>query len=673
MALSRRNGQRFQASIWPGFVDAMTALLLVLMFVLTIFMVVQFVLRETITGQESELDDLSAQIVGLADALGLEQQHSVQLEGDVAQLDSSLDEARRDAEVRLALIASLSAQSNEQKAELAQQRAKVSSFEAQVATLLAERDAARGEGAALTERLTEAEIARAKLISDQEAMQLALAKAREEIDVEVEAARLAAARKDALRALVADLRNRAVARDETLADALARLDGATARSGDLQDRLASVEAQLSEAEKARLAEIAAARVLDNTLTQALAQIEGEAAKNTDLESRLASLEGQLSEADRARLAEIAVARTLRDNLAGVEAELSKEEAAKLAEAAAAQALRERLAGVEAELSEEEVARLADAAAAQALRERLKNADTELTAMTLALEEQRKRAEQTLTLLAAAEAAKGVADLDLQTQLSAAQERAALLAVAQTALSEQEALTAEEQRKLALLNEQVAALRTELGGLQSLLDDSAAKDAQSNVRLQALGSQLNTALARVASEEKRRRELEEVERKRLEAETKDLARYKSEFFGQLRDLLGREEGVRIVGDRFVFSSEVLFQTGDVELSDEGRAQIARIAAILKRVSDAIPPDIDWVIRVDGHTDNQPLSGFGRYRDNWELSQGRALSVVRYMSEGLGIAPQRLAANGFGEYQPINTADTPEAHAQNRRIELKFTER
>jgi len=599
MALSRRTGNRFQASIWPGFVDAMTALLLVLMFVLTIFMVVQFVLRETITGQESELDDLNLQIIGLADALGLSQQRAAGLEDDVVRLDSSLATARSEAETRLALIASLTAQSNAQSTELQQQRAAITGFEAQVASLLAERDAARGEGEALTQQLADADAVRSQLISDQEALQLALAKARDEIDVQVETARLAAARKEALQALIANLRSQATARDETLADVLARLDGETVRGADLEARLAIAEGQISEVEKARLAEVAAAEIL-----------------------------------------------------------------------------RERLAGVEAALSEEEVARLADAAAAEMLRERLENADTELTAMTLALEEQRKRAEETLTLLAAAEAAKDASEQDAQdakVQLSAAEERAALLAVAQKALSEQEALTLDEQRKLALLNEQVAALRAQLGGLQLLLDDSAARDAQSDVQLQALGSQLNTALARVAAEEKRRRKLEEAERIRLEAETKDLARYKSEFFGQLRDLLGREEGVRIVGDRFVFSSEVLFQTGDAELSAEGRAQIARIAAILKRVSDDIPPEIDWVIRVDGHTDNQPLSGFGRYRDNWELSQGRALSVVRYMADGLGIPPNRLAANGFGEYQPINPADTPAAWAQNRRIELKFTER
>ncbi len=596
MALSRRNGQRFQASIWPGFVDAMTALLLVLMFVLTIFMVVQFVLRETITGQETELDDLSAQIISLADTLGLEQQRAAQLEDNVARLDSTLTDARSEAETQLALIASLTAQTNAQADELGQQRASISSFEAQVASLLVERDTARGKGDALTQKLTEADAERIKLISDQEALQLALAQVRGEIDVQVEAARLAAARRDALQALVADLRNQAVAQDETLADALARLDGETTHTSDLETRLARTEAELSETERVRLAQVAAAKVL-----------------------------------------------------------------------------RARLQGAEAALSEEEVARLADAAAAQALRKRLKNADTELTAMTLALEEQRKRAEKTLTFLAAAEVARGMLERDAKGQLSDAEEQAALLATARMALSEQEAQTEDGQRKLALLNQQVAALRSQLGSLQTLLDDSAARDAQSDVQLQALGSQLNTALARVAAEEKRRRKLEEAERKRLEAKAQDLEGYRSEFFGQLRELLGTQEGVRIVGDRFVFSSEVLFRTGAVELLPEGKVQIAQIAAILRQVGDKIPPEINWVIRVDGHTDNQPLSGFGRYRDNWELSQARALSVVRYMSEELGIAPNRMAANGFGEYQPIDPADTPAARAQNRRIELKFTER
>ncbi len=201
-----------------------------------------------------------------------------------------------------------------------------------------------------------------------------------------------------------------------------------------------------------------------------------------------------------------------------------------------------------------------------------------------------------------------------------------------------------------------------------------------MQIEALGSQLNSALARVAAEEKRRAALEEAERIRLEeeakalkAETKELSRYRSEFFGKLSEVLAGREGVRVVGDRFVFSSEVLFEPGSADLAPEGRSQIAGVVATLQEVAAAIPPEIDWIIRVDGHTDNVPLSGFGEYRDNWELSQARALSVVRYMQNSLGFPPERLAATGFGEYRPVAEGDTPEARAQNRRIELKLTER
>ncbi|MEO1364016.1 MAG: peptidoglycan -binding protein, partial [Pseudomonadota bacterium] len=230
------------------------------------------------------------------------------------------------------------------------------------------------------------------------------------------------------------------------------------------------------------------------------------------------------------------------------------------------------------------------------------------------------------------------------------------------------------------NQQVAALREQFRQLQSLLDDAVARDAAQDVQLATLGQDLNTALARAALEERRRRALEEAERKRLEeearalqAQAQDLERYRSEFFGQLRDVLGAQDGVRIVGDRFVFSSEVLFAPGAAELSDAGRAEIAKIASILRDIADDIPGGIDWVLQVDGHTDNIPLSGFGAFADNWELSQARALSVVRYMIDFLGLPPDRLSANGFGQYQPIDTADTVEARAQNRRIELKFTEK
>jgi chemotaxis protein MotB len=286
-------------------------------------------------------------------------------------------------------------------------------------------------------------------------------------------------------------------------------------------------------------------------------------------------------------------------------------------------------------------------------------------------------------LAAAAAARDQAELSLTDQ----DRTALLLAQANRALTDEKALSAESQREVALLNQQVAELRNQIGSLKTLLDLAEEADAAANVQIEALGSQLNTALARVAAEERRRRALEEAERARLEeeaarleeeaarlqAEAQNLERFRSDFFGQIRDILGGQDGVSIQGDRFVFSSEVLFRPGRAELSEQGQTEIANIASILRNIADDIPSGIDWVIRVDGHTDDIPLSGQGRYRDNWELSQARALSVVRYMSGDLGIPPQRLAANGFGQYQPLDPADTDEARAANRRIELKLTER
>ena len=238
----------------------------------------------------------------------------------------------------------------------------------------------------------------------------------------------------------------------------------------------------------------------------------------------------------------------------------------------------------------------------------------------------------------------------------------------------------EQQKTTMLIQQVTDMRNQMEKLQGLLDLSEAANAENKTQLQNLGQRLNAALARAATEERKRRTLEEAERKRLEEErnklasqAEDLAKYKSEFFGRMRAILAGQDGVKIVGDRFVFSSEVLFDPGQADLQSAGQVEIQKVATILESVMDEIPDNIDWVIRVDGHTDNIALSGQGQFKDNWELSQARALSVVRYMVTGLGFPPDRLAANGFGEFQPVNDANTESARAQNRRIEIKLTER
>ena len=159
---------------------------------------------------------------------------------------------------------------------------------------------------------------------------------------------------------------------------------------------------------------------------------------------------------------------------------------------------------------------------------------------------------------------------------------------------------------------------------------------------------------------------------LAQRVQELNRYRSDFFGRLREILSDRENIRIVGDRFVFQSEVLFPVGGSELDEAGRAEMAKLAEALLDLAKEIPAEINWVLRVDGHTDNAPLSGTGRYRDNWELSSARATSVVKYLIEQ-GVPANRLVAAGFGEFQPIAEGDATEARNQNRRIELKLTER
>ncbi len=687
MALSRRTGNRFQGSIWPGFVDAMTGLLLVMMFLLTIFMVVQFVLRETISGQETELNSLSDEIEALAGALGLEERKSSQLEARMGALNATLGETQSDlenAQAQLArqnsLISALTAERDRQDTLLEAARSEITSFEARVVALIAARDDALGTVEELETQRADLQSQREELLSEQDALNAALAQSRTEIDEQSEAARLAAARREALEALVADLRSEK-ADNESQAAAL-------------NDRVAELETELSEEEQARLAEAAAAQALRKRLENA----------DSELTAMTLSLEKQRQEAEDT-LSLLAAARAARDEL---DSELAAALAQVETEAKEKDALTERLSQLVARL---EATQTQGREAAQTLQSELDQTQAELSAARAELQEQEStrasiedRLDEALERLEQAElavsdrdelqarlmaalAAREAAAEDASEEFSKAEQRARLLAQARETLSEEKEKSAAAQRETALLNQQVAALRDQLGQLRALLDDYEDRDAATQVQIQNLGTDLNAALARAASEERKRRLLEEAERKRLQEEreqlaleaealksqAKDLELYRSEFFGRLRDLLGNRDGVRIEGDRFVFSSEVLFPLGSAELSDEGKSEVAKVAGILREVADSIPSELDWVIRVDGHTDDIPLLGAGKYADNWELSQGRALSVVKYMVNALGIPPGRLSANGFGEYQPINPASTPEARAQNRRIELKLTEK
>ena len=159
---------------------------------------------------------------------------------------------------------------------------------------------------------------------------------------------------------------------------------------------------------------------------------------------------------------------------------------------------------------------------------------------------------------------------------------------------------------------------------------------------------------------------------LAQRVQELSRYRSDFFGRLRQILGDRPDIRIVGDRFVFQSEVLFATGSADINDQGKVELNKVASAIIDLAKEIPDDIPWVLQINGHTDKQPISGGGRFKSNWELSAARAISVVEYFISQ-GIPPDRLVAAGYGEYQPLVDGDTPDVYAQNRRIELKLTER
>lgn len=227
----------------------------------------------------------------------------------------------------------------------------------------------------------------------------------------------------------------------------------------------------------------------------------------------------------------------------------------------------------------------------------------------------------------------------------AQRRAAV----EAQLASERKLGDSAKAQIALLNEQLDQLRQQMAGVSRALEASEVSAKDKDVQIANLGSRLNAALAQKVEE---------------------LQRYRSEFFGRLREVLANRPGITVVGDRFVFQSEVLFPVGSADLTAAGQDQIRDLAATLREISNEIPPDVNWILRVDGHADRQPTTG--RYASNWELSADRAIKVVKLLVDQ-GIPANRLAATGFGDNQPLDGGDTTDAYAKNRRIELRLTDR
>ena len=684
MALSRRTGQRFQASIWPGFVDAMTGLLLVLMFVLTIFMIVQFVLRETISGQESELNSLQDEIALIAEALGLEKKQTEKLGLELNSLASTLADTESELQRQTTLISTLTKERENQAQLIGEANLKITQFEAQVAGLLLQRDNLNLQIGSLlddqqvaTENILELQNESDDLKSDRDQLELALATARSEIDAAAQAARMAAAQREVFESMIATLEQ--------------DLDDAEQKVTEKVDEIGVLQEKLSKEEEARIVSIAVAEELRERLRNADAELT---AMTLMLEKQRKEAEDTLTLLAAANNAREKIDDKLKETLFALEAAsieiTQKQQSIEKLETAEKQ--------ISTKLDQTNIALAAALSRGENLKQELsetkKSSENKLVAVLSEKSEIEKNNAELRKNLENALVARLAADAAAKSNLEESKRKQLLLNQAKQEIEKQanknkksneELIKAE--RQTALLNQQLSEVRKQLGELDELLSLSEERDQKQKAQLKNVGSRLNQALASLASEERKRRKLEENERERLEEERKkleeenskltnqaeELASYKSEFFGRMRQVLRGQERVRIVGDRFIFSSEILFSPGSSDLSTEGKAEISNVTESLSSIMKDIPDNIDWVIRVDGHTDDIPLSGFGEFKDNWELSQARALSVVKYMITELNFSGSRLAANGFGEYQPINIEDTPEARAQNRRIEIKLTER
>ena len=610
-------GRRTQSGgeTWAGFVDALSALLMVLIFALSVFMIAQLFQGAALTGQDQVMSRLQARVNELTDMLSLERGNNATIREQLTQLSAELQQsgaARDDANRSLALLSS-------------------------------ERDALEAERSALetTVLASEQELddARARL----ELMGEDLDSTRDD----------AAASKDALARRSAELAS--LQRDiDALEQVRRNLEGEVGRmllvleeaqilEAALERRLAGLDAELSQA-RTTLAE------RDNELSETKAVLTERETELGQTQATLAERESNLERMVAAlaeRESELGLTRT---TLAERESELSRTEAS-LQES---QGREEELAqALETERSELE--RLA--LLLQQSREAEERTGEALTAREEELQDAGERIDQLIASLSS------VRDrtLELEAELSTEEERTLL---AQREVADGNQQITELTRRLGIVEgerdlavelgdsqaQQIAGLRDRLTSLNSALEAAEVKAAQDLVQITSLGERLNAALA---------------------ARVQDLSRYQSDFLARLHDHLGNREGVKVEGDRFIIQSGILFSSGSAEISGAGRENLRQIADLIRELVSDIPDDVDWILRVDGHTDSKPIQTV-RFPSNWELSTARATSVVRFLIS-LGVPEHRLMAAGLGEFQPLASGEDSDTMQRNRRIEFKLTDR
>jgi len=592
----RRYNKKESINIWPGFVDAMTALLLVLMFVLSIFMIVQSVLRETISGQNNELSQLNNEINELQNNLLIEKSKLKELDEifEMKLIEFNNLEIKLDIEKRRLKKLNEQFIERSEKLEVANQDLLLLNYRL---FALAEQLGNKSEELSLLEEKYQKKQVEFFSISS------------------------------------------------TVSEQLLTISNLQKDNKNLSQKLISFEMQVA-----------------NLLNDKKNFIEDNNNIKKELEDKLSSLEK----------AKLIISKTRKEidiknqeaRLAAARSEALEEYAKKLKLENQKYDLRNK--NLEISLQEVENQNIIDQAAINSLRQSFQLQKEEFNILTLSLDTEKKEALKTLELLASSKAIRKILEeknknllKETNDEKEKSEARRIALLEARYQLTKEQKLSKATLLELETIQKSTELLKKQIISLQNILDKSEESEKNNKIQIQTLGNRLNAALAKVASEQKKRAD--------------NLEFYKSEFFGELRKILDNLDGVEVVGDRFLFSSEILFDSGSDILEVDGKNQIDKFAKVLKNISLTIPKNINWILRVDGHTDKIPLKNNLKFSDNWELSQARALSVVKYLINEHKINPKRLVAAGFGEFQPLNKANTTKGNALNRRIELKITER
>jgi len=614
MARSRRDLRQSSTDIWPGFVDALSTLLLVIIFLLVVFVLGQFFLSQLLEGKDSKLLSLEQAIAELTDQLSLEQDTNSELRRSVAQLTADLQTANADREDSSTNLAEIEAERDDYRDRLIT----LEEDKKLLAQTLAELRQDLGETDDLEDDLVrtdqlraelEAELEEAKktIETNKETIEARLAELvqlRRDIDaltdvrkgLELDVAEMTTLLREAEKAKteaageiqrLTALLSAAQEESATLQTQVVELDQSETERKSLEEQLAELEALLSTNESDQAEQDQQIQELQTQLQEALSTKESDDDVLAERERRIAELAAQL-EATRGRpdISEASF-EELRRSREALLVELSQ--------------IRDRASQLEGRLASEQ--------------DRTQLAQRELEDRAIRL----------------AELLRSVGDANQETETERGRARDAVA-------------------QIDVLNRQINELRSQLASLEEALDLERTRVEAQKVTIADLGSKLNVALA---------------------GKVEELSRFRSEFFGRLREILGSRSGVRVVGDRFVFQSEILFPSGADELETSGEDELRALAQSLREISAEIPSELPWVLQINGHTDRRPIRN-ANFPSNWELSAARATTVGKFLIRQ-GIPPERIAVAGFAQYQPLDDRNDEIAYRRNRRIEVKLTTR